>query len=1659
MKNNTDNTCFTGIDIGSTTAKVVIYDGDGSMAFSRYCRHNAKAVETVRKIFKEAHHELGDIKLDLAVTGSAGMGVSETFGLPFVQEVVASANFIKKHYPKVRTFIEIGGEDSKIIFFDDQFRPDIRMNGSCAGGTGAFIDQMAVLLNVDVMELNAMAEKAVNVYPIASRCGVFAKTDVQALLSRHISREDIAASVFHAVALQVVTALSHGRDVETKILIGGGPLTFYSELRQAFKNILKIDNPRNFIIPDRPELIPAMGAAMTRNGDPYQVGIRDFLLIPGNKHVRETKSSVSSTFESDADTKRLPSLFENKTEIKLWQERHNKTHVPRVKIETIKGKELFLGIDSGSTTTKLVLVDEQGRFVTGYYAANNGNPIQAVKKGLSDFKEQFLKAGFLPQIVRTAATGYGEGLIKAAFGLNDGVVETIAHYQAARLFDTDVSFILDIGGQDMKAIFISDHAISDIQVNEACSSGCGSFIETFASTLGYTVSDFAGLACEKNAPFDLGTRCTIFMNSRVKQALREGATVSDISAGLAYSVIKNALYKVLKLKNNAELGDKIVVQGGTFRNQAVLRALELLLTKEVVRSDIPELMGAYGAALTSLNNHRIRPEEASAFSGVENPDVGTDFSKKEIQCKGCENRCAVLKLTFANGNHFFTGNRCERHFSNNPKIKHRGKNLITDQTELLFDRNMEPKGGPILTYGIPRCLNMYENFPFWSTFLTSCGFKVVLSSPSNFKLYGKGAPTVMSENICFPAKLAHGHILDLIEKKVDRIFYPTVVYEQKEYPDAQNSFNCPVVTGYPDLLKNAINPAEKYGIPIDNPPTSFKDIPLLKKQLHLFFRQFGVNFQTVSKGVEQGLAAQKEFKKELKARAKALINKAKNEGRMLIVLAGRPYHIDPLINHGIGDFLTELGVDVISENAVPLGTGQTLDDVNVLTQWSYVNRLYEAAGWAAGKQNVQLVQLTSFGCGPDAVSTDEIREIVQSHGKIYTLIKMDEIANLGAVKIRLRSMLEAAKENNAQLHRKQKDGRKANRIFMQKDRQKILIAPYFSPFYSPLLPAAFRPLGYRVDVLPPQDKTSVELGLKTINNDMCYPAILVAGDIIKAFQSGGYDPENTAVILTQTGGQCRASAYVSLIKKGLADAGLAKIPVIAISAEEINPQPGFVINRKELLKRLGLGVIFADPLARMYLSTVVREETPGTSMALHAKYLSKMNFGIEKADYYYLSKLLQQAVEDFNRVKIKDGPVPKIGVVGEIFVKYNFFANGNIIEWLSSQGVEVVLPAIQSFFAQRFVNESFNQKVFFKFSPADNIKTRLLEIYANFYLFRIDRVMQKFRFYRKHFNLKDLAENTGEVVSLANQFGEGWLLTAEMIAMLNEGIGNIVCLQPFGCISNHITGRGIEKKLKEMFPYLHLLSLDMDAGVSEVNILNRLHFMVDGAREEMVHGTETMRQPEPAGYFSVPRIWPRDLNILENYVSLEVEKWKSWVSGLEILKKTDNFKQIVSNQQHKFKETQIILENQTKNRIVEELKKAREAGQITKEKVSEILRETVSDAVAKTKDSIEGLRPVVKNAVSVAIEGLKDAGADVKETVVHITRDATEKAIKEGRFSADRAKKIVEKVMSGAVEAADEAGKEIKDVAAGKAAHVMAEEAKELGKKSVDIARGAVSGI
>ncbi len=1421
-----------GIDIGSTTVKLVICGPQEEILFSRYCRHHALTVDTVRTMLNQARQTLGNCVIDLAFTGSAGMGVAESFGFPFIQEVVASAKLIRQKWPDVRTLIEIGGEDSKIAFFNDHFQPDIRMNGNCAGGTGAFIEQMAVLLNIPLESFDRLAGESTTLYPIASRCGVFAKTDIQALLANRASREDIAASVFHAMALQVISTLARGSDIREKVLFAGGPLTFFPRLREAFLQVLRLDPEKAVATCVHPELIAAEGAALHHTDTSCRIELGECLRILDNCALSRQKDVG----------KRLTPLFRDRDEFNTWEERHCREIVPKIGLDRLGDQPCFIGIDSGSTTTKLLLMDDHSRVALTWYAPNGGDPLGAVRKGLDSFREKCREAGATPRILRSAVTGYGEDLVRAAFAVDEGVVETMAHYRAARFFAPDVSFILDIGGQDMKAIHIRDGCIADIQINEACSSGCGSFIETFARSLNYDIADFARLACEPNEPFDLGTRCTVFMNSKVKQALREGATVSDISAGLAYSVIKNSLYKVLKLKDPITLGEKIVVQGGAFRNPAALRALELLIGREVIRPDISEVMGAYGAALTALQKYREEPATATTFRGLDEKVSQNPLTEEKFPCAGCENRCAVTRMQFSSGQSYFTGNRCERHFSNGGHARRPGKNLYANRLKLLFDRPMEPDRPPIMTFGIPRVLNMYENFPFWCTLLTACGFKVVLSAPSGMKQFEKGIATVMSDSICFPGKLVHGHIMELIGKGVDRIFYPMVIFESSENPDTKNSFNCPVVTGYPDVIRSSIDPEGSYGVPIDSPVVSFKDTALLKKQLHLFLKPFGVRPRCIDEAVEKALSAQRQMKEELHRQALQLLEKAQRNHAFAVVVAGRPYHADPLINHGLPELLAGFGIDVIPENAIPTAGDEGLTDSNVLTQWAYTNRILSVAKVAAHTPHLEMLQLTSFGCGLDAISTDEVRDILRVGGKSYTLIKMDEIINLGAVRIRLRSMLDAIRERTgAGLKKRTEDP--ADRRPGGDTSDRTILVPWFSPLYSPIIPSVFASVGCRVELLTPQDRSSVELGLKYVNNDMCYPAVIVIGDIIKAFRSGRYDPKKTTVLLTQTFGQCRASNYLPLTRKALNAAGFEGVSVLSLSTEEDSLQSGLGIDRSKLVKRLALGLTFSDALARMVLATAPHEICAGSTMALQRRYIVELGKLAGEGEFNPLLNLLRKAVRDFNALPVNDAQAPVIGVLGEIFVKHNAFSNNDIVEWLISQGVEVVVPPLLSFFEQRFVNEEFDQRAYLKRSFRDLVMTRLLDRYVRFYLTRVERVMEGFRFHRQNHDLKKLAEETSRTASLANQAGEGWLLPAEMISMLKNGVGNIICLQPFGCLANHIIGKGVEKRMKSVYNRLNLLFLDMDAGTSEVNILNRLHFMVISAREGVKH----LRKPQELG--------------------------------------------------------------------------------------------------------------------------------------------------------------------------------------------------------------------
>lgn len=1395
-----------GIDVGSTTAKVIVIDENEQVLFSKYERHNAKAKEVVINTLKELLFELGDIDTCIRVTGSVGMGISEKCEFPFVQEVVASAKAIQKDYPYIAAMIDIGGEDAKIVFFKNAEATDLRMNGNCAGGTGAFIDQMAVILGVGVEELNELALNATQVYPIASRCGVFCKTDIQNLIAKNVNKENIAASIFHAVAVQTIVTLAHGCDIKAPILFSGGPLTFIPALRNAFVEYLGISE-KDIILPEHGTLLPALGAALSHVEDEMPCRLSNIIAKLNDKLVvgADIQSCLRPVFSSD-------------DEYEEWQSRISKYQIEASAFK--KGwQDVFIGIDSGSTTTKIVVIDTDAKLLYSYYSANSGNPIEAIEKGLKLLKDECLKHDTELNVKGSCSTGYGEDLIKSAFQLNSGIVETIAHYMAARYLNKDVSFILDIGGQDMKAMFVNNGIMERVEINEACSSGCGSFIETFAKTLGYTVRDFSLAACRSRKPCDLGTRCTVFMNSRVKQMLREGATIDDISAGLAYSVVKNCLYKVLKLKDIAMLGHNIVVQGGTMRNDAVVRALELLTGAEVIRCNAPELMGAFGCALYAMKNHNVNVSLDEVISQAR-------YSSRLLRCKGCDNQCLVSRYHFDNGKDYYSGNRCEKVFTNG-ESKKQGTNTYQFKNELLFNRADITLENPHMTVGIPRCLNMYENFPFWHTLLTSCGIQVCLSDVSNFVHYEHCARMVMSDNICFPAKLVHSHIQNLIEKKVDRIFMPFVIFEKQE--KEQNSYNCPIVTGYSDVIKSV----QSVGIPIDSPAISFKNRDLLYKQCHKYLKELGVDEASIAKAFSKAEYEQETYIRTLTSYNGQMLEKAEGENRLVILLAGRPYHTDPLIQHKISDMLADMGIDVITDDIVR-GKDINPDEVHFLAQWAYPNRILKAAQWCAVQsKNVQFIEMTSFGCGPDAFLIDEVRDLLMRHGKVSTLLKLDDINNIGSMKLRVRSLVESLKIVKDQSAEK-KEIKEFNTVPVYDvsfHNRKILV-PYFTPFLSPLIPAIMKSAGYDVDNLPLSDAESCDWGLKYANNEVCYPATLIVGDVIKAFKNGKYDPEQTVIAMTQTGGQCRASNYIALIKKALVDAGYTNTPVISLTfADSVGDgQPGFKINWIKMLPIALRVILYSDCISKFYYASVVREKKAGQAVRLKSLYLKTAETLILENRSAELFDYLLLAAKEFNDI-CKDLSVPKVGIVGEIFLKFNPFAQKNVIEWLTERNIEAVPSVMTDFFMQAFVNRKVSTMSHIQKKGFVDVFYKLGYKLISRQIEKVNNIAKNFRYYIPFRDIFEEAEGAEKVISLNAQFGEGWLLPAEIMSCARQGIDNVISLQPFGCIANHIVSKGIEKRIKMFFPDVNILSLDFDSGVSDVNIVNRILLFIENLKK------------------------------------------------------------------------------------------------------------------------------------------------------------------------------------------------------------------------------------
>lgn len=1392
-----------GLDIGSTTVKLVAVDSDNKIVFTRYGRHNTQMLDVVTLFLEELQAEHPDERVSFRVTGSVGMGFTERYDIPFVQEVVAASKAVGANDIEVATMIDIGGEDAKIVLFRDGVAEDLRMNGNCAGGTGAFIDQMAIILGVSVDELGDLALRATQIYPIASRCGVFCKTDIQNLIAKNVSRENIAASIFRAVAVQTITTLAHGYDIRPPVLFCGGPLTFIPALRNAFKSYLSLDD-RDILVPLHGELMPAYGTALATIENEQWLTIEEILSL------LKTPPRCSCVVDSE-----LAPIFDSELQYSKWQREISRYNIPSA--EFVEGlQDVFIGIDSGSTTTKIVVLNTEAKILYSFYKNSGGNPIETVIEGLTMLQEKCRESGTTLHFKGGCSTGYGEDLIKASFNLSSGIVETIAHYKAAHYLDPEVSFILDIGGQDMKAIFVDKGVINRIEINEACSSGCGSFIETFARSLGFSAAEFAEKACLSTAPAQLGTRCTVFMNSKVKQVLREGASVNDISAGLAYSVVRNCLFKVLKLKNTAILGNHIVVQGGTMRNDAVVRVLELLTCAKVSRSNAPELMGAFGCALYAM-------EHPNSTTTLDDMLSTARYTSRSIQCRGCENNCAVQQYNFGSGRHYYSGNRCEKLFTNKGAKSKVGHNMYKVKESLLFSRSKQVPNAK-LTIGIPRILNMYEEYPFWHTLFTECGIDVILSAPSNFAAYEQDLRLVMSDNICFPAKLVHSHITDLVARGVDRIFMPFVLYEPSGEKE-QNSYNCPIVTGYSAVIKSV----QQTSTPIDTPAISFKDGNLLYKQIDEYLHSLGIKRGVILDAYVLAEEEQMRYIEQLVAQNRQVLADARRDGEMSILLAGRPYHTDPLIQHKVSDMLAEMGINVLTDD-VARGENIDIAETHFLSQWAYPNRIMKAAMWATTQSDlVQFVEMTSFGCGPDAFIVDEVRDVLLRHHKSFTLLKLDDINNIGSMRLRVRSLVDSlAMMASNNVIGKEPMPFCTTPIYDKKYRGRKIIIPFFTPAISPLLPSIMRVAGYDAVGLVMSDKESADWGLKYANNEVCYPATLVVGDIIKAFRSGKYDSSKSVVCITQTGGQCRASNYLPILKKALIDAGYKDVPVISLTFGSgiENNQPALKINWAKMLPISLRAVLFSDCINKFYHASVARENRPGAAAELRDRYLRLGAELIENGRSSKLYKHLSIAAKEFNEI-CRNVECPKVGVVGEIYLKFNSFAQRNIVDWLTDQHIEVVPPVLVDFFTQAFVNRRVNIATHItKRGVADIAMDGLYHLVRN-EINRVNRIGADFRYFVSFNDIFHEAERAKEIITLNAQFGEGWLLPAEIISYAESGVKSVISLQPFGCIANHIVSKGIEKRLKTLYPDLNLLSLDFDSGVSDVNIKNRLLLFID----------------------------------------------------------------------------------------------------------------------------------------------------------------------------------------------------------------------------------------
>ena len=1408
MENNTLHKL--GIDIGSTTVKVAVLDEHDNLLFSDYERHFANIRETLSALIQKAFDQLGDRKVAPMITGSGGLTLAKHLDVPFVQEVISVSTALQHYAPQTDVAIELGGEDAKIIYFEGG-NVEQRMNGICAGGTGSFIDQMATLLQTDASGLNEYAKNYKSIYPIAARCGVFAKSDIQPLINEGATKEDLSASIFQAVVNQTISGLACGKPIRGNVAFLGGPLHFLSELKAAFIRTLSLA-PDEIIAPEHSHLFAAVGSAMN---------YKEEVCVPVEDIIKRLQGKIKLEFEVE----RMEPLFKNQEEYDTFQNRHAAHKVETRSLAEYRGN-CYLGIDAGSTTTKVALVGEDGKLLYSFYSSNNGSPLATTIRAIREIYDR------LPQgakIVHSCSTGYGEALIKSALMLDEGEVETVSHFYAAAFFDPEVDCIIDIGGQDMKCIKIKNQTVDSVQLNEACSSGCGSFIETFAKSLNFSVQDFAKEALFAKHPIDLGTRCTVFMNSKVKQAQKEGAEVADISAGLAYSVIKNALYKVIKISDPGDLGKHIVVQGGTFYNDAVLRSFEKITGVDAVRPDIAGIMGAFGAAL--IARERYDGISDSSMLSIDKINSLT-YETKLTHCQGCTNHCYLTINKFSGNRQFITGNRCERGL---------GKEKSTEKLPNLFDYKLKRLFGyePLSeseavrgVVGIPRVLNMYENYPFWFTFFTKLGYRVVLSPQSSRKIYELGIESIPSESECYPAKLAHGHVSWLIKQGVKFIFYPCIPYEHKEIDKTNNHYNCPIVTSYAENIKNNVEELITEHIDFRNPFLSFENEEILAKRLREEFPD--IPKAEVTAAVSAAWKEMMQSKEDVRKKGEEVIKFLDETGKRGIVLAGRPYHVDPEINHGIPELINSYGIAVLTEDSIS-HLGKVDRPLIVMDQWMYHSRLYAAASYVKTKDNLDLIQLNSFGCGLDAVTTDAVNDILTKAGKIYTVLKIDEVNNLGAARIRVRSLLAALRVREKKHYHRKIESAAFERVeFTPEMRENYtILCPQMSPIHFELLAPALNSCGYNFEVLDNDNKSSVDIGLKYVNNDACYPSLMVVGQIMSAVLSGKYDLHKTAIVITQTGGGCRASNYIGFIRRALTKAGLEYIPVISISAQGLESNSGFKYSLP-MLKKAMQAVVYGDVFMNVVYRTRPYEKVPGSVNALHEKWknICIRQLTKDKVTMREFNKNIRSIVKEFDEIELLDIKKPRVGIVGEILVKFMPAANNYLVDLLEAEGAEAVMPDLMGFLLYCAENANFKKDYLGaskKSAFINNSVIKLLEWFRK----GAKQALKESKRFTPPATIQETANLAKDLVSLGNQTGEGWLLTGEMIELIHNGAGNIVCCQPFACLPNHIVGKGVIKELRAAFPEANIIAVDYDPGASEVNQLNRIKLMLATANKNL----------------------------------------------------------------------------------------------------------------------------------------------------------------------------------------------------------------------------------